>query len=169
MITLQWKTFNVSLDRFHKYLQLNNNYDGMIADDYNLKVTFKTPESSEDITYVNIYWNNITEVSENTPNADEIKENVRNILQNAKNFGKQLVEDIAVENILMGITQAGKTKAVADYCKNVQLYLNTGSLYAALNEMDTLIAAGAPSILSPFITDARMIATRAKIASYLGL
>src|ERR1035437_9231965 len=73
-------------------------------------------------------------------------------LKESITFGSNLIFQAVVENITLGITQAGKTQAVSDYCAKLQVYVTTGSLYAAMDEIDALIAAGIPANLSPFIT-----------------
>ena len=99
-----------------------------------------------------------------TPNYTEIgKDKVRA----AMNYGQKLMIDFAGENVGMGITQAGKTKTVSDYLIDVTRYLQTGSLYEVMNEIDALILAGIPGDLSPFVTEARMNDFKAKIISFL--
>jgi hypothetical protein len=69
----------------------------------------------------------------------------------------------------MGITQAGKTRSVADYLKNVMFYGQSGSLYEVLAEINTFESEGYPSDLSPFVTQARMELFKQKIEDYLGI
>jgi len=95
-------------------------------------------------------------------NADSIKRTVQGAIQ----FGQNLIIQFASENVLMGITQAGKTKLIADTLKDVSYYLNSGSLYEADN------AASLVQIteeMSPFLTPARITTFRNKIRAYLGL
>jgi hypothetical protein len=97
----------------------------------------------------------------------DMTEQVRQIVRNAINFGVDLIEVFATENILMGITQAGKTKAVSDYLSDVTRYAQTGSLYEVINEIDRLIALGIPLDLAPFVTVARMADFKQKVLNYL--
>jgi hypothetical protein len=98
---------------------------------------------------------------------DYSKATVETIIKNAIYFGEELLVDFASDNVLMGITQAGKTKAVADYLSDVTRYMQTGSLYEVLNEIDRLKLEGLPVDLEPFITTARLDAFKAKIQEYL--
>jgi hypothetical protein len=95
--------------------------------------------------------------------ADEVKI----VVSNAITFGHNLIVDFASENVLMGITQAGKTKDVADYLADLMRYAQTGSLYEVINEVDRLIATGLPVDLEPFITQARMEAFKQQVVDYL--
>lgn len=101
-----------------------------------------------------------------TPTLPQI---VESRVNGAADWGVNLILSIAVENVLMGITQAGRTKDVSDYCSTVARYLREGSLYAALSEVTALLQAGAPEELNPFITNDRLTATQGKIKQYLGL
>lgn len=165
MIILQWPSFQVSLDKVHKYFKtnLNSNYDGLICDEFEVKVMFFDTPSSEEIDIVNNYWNSLNSNSFN-PSIDEI---IENKIIAAEAFGKSLIVKAAKENILMGITQAGKTKAVSDYFRFLQRYLKEGSLYAGLDEIDRLITEGVPTELAPYVTEARINAYKAEILTYL--
>lgn len=93
------------------------------------------------------------------------------MLQRARTFGDALIIQTAMENIAMGITQAGKTRAVADYTQKLQNYLSSGSLYAAIEELDSMIDdVNRPSLeLSPYITTERLNAAKNQIKVYLGI
>lgn len=165
-IVLQWKNFQVDLDKVNAHFKsiLSTNYDGLNADQENLKVIFFGSISSEDEIAVNNYWNSIQD-TDFDPTPEEI---AFTKINDAVVFGNKLIIEVATENVLMGITQAGKTKAVSDYCVNLQYYLRTGSLYAAIDEIDTLIAAVPPGDLDPFITVDRLNIYKSKIQAYLG-
>lgn len=90
-------------------------------------------------------------------------------IEQAATFGDKIIEQVEVENVLLGITQEGKTKLVFDYCANLQVYLTTGSLYAAITELDLLIAAGVPEDLAPYITADRLNQYKLKIQGFLGI
>lgn len=96
-----------------------------------------------------------------------IQEEVKIKVSSAIEFGNSLIIDFASENVLMGITQAGKTKDVADYLADLMRYAQTGSLYEVINEVDRLIADGLPVDLEPFITEARMNTFRQQVVDYL--
>lgn len=95
------------------------------------------------------------------------KSQVLPVIKAARAFGETLMEDFATENVLMGITQAGKTGAVSDFLANIARNISTGSLYEVVKEIDRKILLGLPSDLSPFITEARMILIKNKIMEYL--
>lgn len=95
------------------------------------------------------------------------QQEVQIIVGNAISFGQQLIVEFASENVLMGITQAGKTRDVADYLSNLMRYAQSGSLYEVINEVDRLIAEGLPSSLEPFITETRMNSFKQKVVDYL--
>ena len=95
------------------------------------------------------------------------EEEVKIIVSNAIKFGQELIIDFASQNVLMGITQAGKTKDVADYLSNLMRYAQSGSLYEVINETNLLISQGLPSDLSPFITESRMNEFKQKVIDYL--
>jgi len=90
------------------------------------------------------------------------------LIQNAKLFSTTLMNTFIQENVVMGITQAGKTKEVADFLQKLQFYLGSGSLYAARTEIINLVDGGIPENLSPFITEERMNDYKSKIEDYLG-
>jgi hypothetical protein len=91
----------------------------------------------------------------------------KKIVRDAIEFGQELVIDFAGENVALGITQAGKTKEVADYLEDVQRYISSGSLYEVIDQIDDLIANTVPSSLSPFVTDERLLEMKEKIEDYL--
>jgi hypothetical protein len=95
------------------------------------------------------------------------QEVVRNVIINAMSFGNSLIVEFATENVLMGITQAGKTKAVSDLLSDVMRYAMSGSLYEVINEVDRLLQAGLPAELEPFISTSRLTSFRQKIVTYL--
>lgn len=65
---------------------------------------------------------------------------------------KALVVTVAAENIVMGITQQGKTKLIADALAPVMLYGQTGSLWQAYQALDEIKIT--PE-MAPYITEAR--------------
>jgi hypothetical protein len=100
------------------------------------------------------------------PTSTEI---VNGIVERAKVFGDSIAKEFKTENVLMGITQAGKTVAVTKYMHWIEHHTLAGSLYAALEEIATKQAEGLPSDLSPFVTDERLTAFKNKIKVYLGI
>lgn len=166
-ISLSWKNFSVKVDKVRDYFKatLSSNYDGLLCNEQNLFVVFKSAISTSDADAVQAYWDQITEASFQ-PTLQEI---IQGKVSSASTFGQNMIVSAAVENIALGITQAGKTKEVSDYCDGLQRYLQTGSLYAAIQEIDNLIAAVPPASLSPFITVERLNSYRAKITAFLGI
>lgn len=96
-----------------------------------------------------------------------IEEEIQLRVKSAINFGQELILNFAAENVLMGITQAGKTKDVADYLADLTRYAQTGSLYEVINEIDRLQAAGLPVDLEPFITQTRLNNFKQQILDFL--
>lgn len=62
---------------------------------------------------------------------------VQTRVQQAIQFGQSLMLNYATQNIMRGIT-VEQVDAVADKLSSVQMLLNTGSLYAALNQIENL-------------------------------
>lgn len=90
-------------------------------------------------------------------------------IQSAILFGQKLLDDFATENVLAGITQAGKTGAVSDTLHKLSHYVGSGSLYEALNEIARLIVNGLDPNLAPFVTVARLTDYSNRIRQYLGI
>ena len=167
---LEWKQFSVNLDRMHQLIKTNLvNYDGMVASSTNLIITFFNEPSQADLDFINDYWNSLTEVGESTPTSFEQLELVKTAVFNAIVFGQKLIVQFSAENVMLGITQAGKTKDVSVYLSELQILLNSGSLYAAIDEIDLLVAQGIPVELDPFITEIRLLEYKEVLQEYLGL
>lgn len=129
-------------------------------------VQFIIDESKDILSYE---WNG-TEVVSNpnyvspTPDYTAIaKEKIKDSIE----FAADLMLDFSSENVVLGITQNGKTKDVSDYLADMTRYLQTGSLYEVINEIDYLVAQGIPSDLSPYVTDERMGEFKQRILDYL--
>ena len=164
-VVLQWKQFQVDLKKVLFFLKLHcsANFDGLVSDQEALHVVFKEEVQQADIDVVNNYWSTVTEDSF----APTLQEVVGLKINDAIIFGNGLVVDATIENVLMGITQAQKTRAVSDYCRALQRYLQQGSLYAALEEINELIAGPPPSDLAPYITIERLQTLKSKLQAYL--
>lgn len=102
-----------------------------------------------------------------TPPTDPIELIVQKKIIEAINFGYNNTVAFATENVIMGITQAGKTKLVADYLIDVFRYCQTGSLYEVINEIDRLVLQGIPLELDPFVTQTRLEKFKQDIQDYL--
>jgi hypothetical protein len=96
---------------------------------------------------------------------------VSDILQQAQYFGANMSLQFATQNMLAGITQSGKTIAVATYAQTLAYYLQTGSLYAAITEINTMIAdtSSIKTALSPFVTNSILYSYLNQIQAYLGI
>lgn len=92
----------------------------------------------------------------------------KTLVENAIAFFNEFMIRYAAENITLGITFYNKTKDVADYLKDVMRYGQSGSLYEVVNAIDTLIAAGVPVDLDPFITQTKLEDMKAEVNAYLG-
>lgn len=100
------------------------------------------------------------------PSIDEI---VLLKIQAAIKFGDAMIVQAASENVLQGISQAGKTKEVSDYLRSIARYLREGSLYAAIDEFNRLIAEGIPEEIQPFVTESKLNGAKNRVQTYLGL
>lgn len=164
-LELQWKEFNVNLDKVNFIFKTNlsSDFDGLIADSDSLKVIFKNEITQDDIDYINTYWDNITAASFNKT-TEEI---IQGKIDDAITFGGQIILEAVITNVTLGITQVGKTRIVSDYLRALQRYLREGSLYAAVEEIDELILNGIPGELAPFVTIEKLQAVKTKIQEYL--
>lgn len=168
-ITLQWLSFAVNLAQINTYLKANcsSNYDGLVADPDVLLIMFKATVIDADNTIVQNYWNGLTSTSFN-PTQSQL---IQTSLNNAVTFCQQLMMQFMVENVQLGITQAGKAGALIDYFHDVIHSFLSGSVYEAITQIDGYIAdtSTAKANLSPFITNDRMTTYKNKIQTYLGI
>lgn len=73
-------------------------------------------------------------------------------VKKAINGVNSVMSEFCAENIIMGITQAGKTKLIADALRDVFYYSQTGSLYEAKNALNAITIV---EEMSPFLTENR--------------
>lgn len=85
---------------------------------------------------------------------------VKKAIKSANN----IISKFCAENIVLGITQAGKTKLIADVLQDVFYYAQTGSLYECLSAMDAITIT--PE-MSPFLTENRRTELKNKIIAVL--
>lgn len=90
----------------------------------------------------------------------EIK--IKNKILAAMDFGKNLIVEYATSNILSGFT-IEQIQYIVQQTMTVQIALNTGSLYVALDELSKI------PIDDSIITIARIAEFRHKIQDYLGI
>jgi hypothetical protein len=86
-------------------------------------------------------------------------------------FGQSLILAAATENVMLGITQAGKTGPVMNYTHELVHALLTGSLVEAIAIIDSYVAdnSNTKASLYPFITNERLTAIKNKIQDYLDI
>ena len=82
-------------------------------------------------------------------------------------FGNQLIKDYAIANVMLGITQAGKTKVVAMLMRDLVYFCQTGSLYEVMNEVDRIIAEEDLSQVTPFVTVEKLNQFKQKVQTFL--
>lgn len=147
---------------FNKDFQ-GNDYDAVV------QIDGINPQPGINWTFDNINWH-APEIIE-VPISKTPTEIYTSIVIAAQTFGQQLITQFAVANVMTGITQAGKTQAMLDYSNNLYLCLSTGSLYAAIDEINALIAdtSSEKSNLYPFITDSILTGYKNQIQTYLHL
>ena len=117
--------------------------------------------------YKTLYRASYNAYIEQVRQQENLEKQVKSKIIDAKRFGDDLITLFVTENVLMGITQAGKTKPVADYLQNVMRYIQTGSLHEVVNEVNSLINAGVPLDLNPFVSAERLDMFKQKIINYL--
>lgn len=88
------------------------------------------------------------------------------VVSAATSFGQSIMISFAAENVLLGITQEGKTGEVLGKLSGVQLAVNAGSLYEAISRIRAINPADYDA---KYITAARLLAFINKIETYLGL
>jgi len=141
--------------------QNGNPYDSVVQID-NI-----VPQPGIGWTFNNVNWS----PPPAPPAAQSTVDIYTTLVQNAITFGQALIVRFATQNVMAGITQAGKTQAVLAYSSDLYTYLSTGSLYVALAEIETMIAdtSDAKAALAPFISNAVLYTYLNQIQLYLGL
>lgn len=165
-IEFGWKDFPVKVDKINTYFRstLSSNYDGVRCNPDLMIIDFLDTISDADTAAVTNYWNSLTSTSFNPTTQDIVTAKINDAIV----FGNQIIIQAAVENVLLGITQAGKTKEVSDFLDNLQMYLRSGSLYAAITEIDTLVAGDIPSDITTWVNVDRLNQYKTQINTYLG-
>lgn len=90
-------------------------------------------------------------------------------IQRAIDFGVSVIKSAATDNVIAGITQAGKTREVSDYLSDLERYLRSGSLYAALGSLEEMIAGEIPEDIQTWVSVERLTNVQSKIKSFLGI
>jgi hypothetical protein len=91
---------------------------------------------------------------------------IESVIGSAIAFGSSLVKSFAAQNVLLGITQAGKTNEVRNKMSGVLSALQTGSLYDAIAQAKAIDEADYDST---FITAPRLLNFVNKLETYLGI
>lgn len=91
---------------------------------------------------------------------------VEGIVAAARDFGMRVMINFAAENILLGITQDGKTGEVITKLASVMTALQAGSLYEAITQ---LRAVPSENYDDKYVTAARLLTAVNKIETYLNL
>jgi hypothetical protein len=150
---------DVSLLSLFQTDQNGNPYDSVIQIDNII------PQPSIGWSFDNVNWN--------PPVAAPVSQSAVAIytalVQQAIAFGQALTVQFATQNVMAGITQSGQTQNVLNYASNLYVYLNTGSLYVAIAEIETMIAdtSSTKTSLAPFITNDILYAYLNQIQGYL--
>lgn len=87
-------------------------------------------------------------------------------VQSAREFGNNLISKFAMENILLGITQAAMTSTVRKATAEVMNALQAGSLYDAIDELKAIPAEDKDSV---FLTNVRLLQYLNEIEQYLDI
>lgn len=87
----------------------------------------------------------------------------------AVEFGQNLINQFAAQNLLTNITASGQTGYVLSYTMTLSQCLYTGSLYAAISVLEGMLVdtSSAKTICSPFITNDIIYTYLNSIQSYL--
>lgn len=80
--------------------------------------------------------------------------------------GQRIVREFIEENIVLGITEAGKTKAVRKAMSEVVSCLYTGAFFDAIDELRSIPAELKDGV---FISDARILQYINKIEEFCGI
>lgn len=131
----------------------------LVISDVNIICVFEDDLSSEDVSFLDGV------ISSHAGNGLEVYER---LVSDSIDFFNKLMINCAAQNVLDGITQAGKTKVVADYFADVMRYGQSGSLFEVINEINSKLSEGVPSELNPFVTEEKLINLRSKTLEFLG-
>lgn len=166
-IDLNWPLFSVNLEKIKNDMRqkCSVNFDGLICNNTTCSVIFKDTIADADTTIVNNYWSGLTAAYFQPTMSDMVDAS----LANATAFGATLIEAFKKSNVMAGITVYNKTKPVSDYLHWMNHYLEQGSLYAAIQQIDIYLAdTNRASLgLSPFVTDDVLTNCKHQIQDYL--
>jgi hypothetical protein len=152
------------ISKLHDFLKvrlLSCGFLGIVTEDYSSYVLSETELSQEELDIISSLSEEVIILATETQ-----EDRIKSVVRRAIDFGNSLTLDFATENVMLGITQAGKTKLIADTCQQAFYYLSTGSLYEARTEMLAIVVT---EEMAPFLTTARRLAFVNKIETYLGI
>jgi len=89
-----------------------------------------------------------------------------NVIRPARAFGQQVMDEFIAENVLLGITQSGKTNSVRKLMVEVQGALACGSLYDAIYEARQIPVESRDPV---FVSAARILQFINRLEGYLGI
>ena len=98
--------------------------------------------------------------------AADAKAAVQKAVAGAIAFGQGLITEFAAENVMLGITQDGKTGEVLDKMQHVMVAVQSGSLYEAIARAKAITP---DQYDDKYVTHDRIYAFINKLEAYLGL
>lgn len=181
IIKLAWKSFDLDLELLKRDLSnLYDTFDGLFATRNFLNLCF-TEEVSEDLK------NNIVQfyslINESTWQSEKQSKYTKLLGDQAQLFGQNLMSKFRGDNILMGITQAGKSGALLSVMSeridinqdgfpiSLKESIETGTLYEAIKLVEYHIQKaqnGNYDGLAPFLNEERLLKFKTDILEYLG-
>lgn len=181
-IILNKKNFSIEVHQLRKYLKEQTELESLIGVNFTgnkFEILFSETVDSEIEQQVISAYNSI---DSNTFAQENAIKHTKQLGDNAEIFGKELMSKFRGENILMGITQAGKSGAVLSimvekvnvnndgFPVSVKEATETGTLYEAIKAVEYHIAkaqAGDYDSIAPFITVERLENFKSSIVEYL--
>lgn len=143
-------------DTLHASLAFLPGFDGLTSTDTQVTVMFLQELSPANYALLE----GIIEAH----NSQDLAIIIKRKIERAKVRFDILATDFSTENVLLGITQAGKTKLIADTLRDTFYYGQTGSLYECLAALDAIVLT--PE-MSPFLTEERKAAFRQKVVNII--
>ena len=159
MVYLYQKTVN--FDKLHKELQATCPHYDFLNTYFENDLMYAEVHATQDLTVEEQVTLTALVNAHTTLDMETIiKAKVNKAIYGAN----EIIKQFATENIMMGITQAGKTKLIADSMSSVMYYCQTGSLYEVLTALNAITIT---QEMSPFLTEARKIEYIAKFTALL--
>lgn len=147
MIYLHQKTVN--FEKLHRELQIGCPFYDFLNTYFENDLMYAEVHTTQSLTTEE---QDILTALINAHTTLDMEAIVKAKVNKAINGSNEIIKQFATENILMGITQAGKTKLIADTMSSVMYYCQTGSLYEVLTALNAI---NITPEMSPFLTTAR--------------